>query len=112
MAAAGVNWVVGQTFSWSDEDYLEAAKLCLERGAEVNAANGQGFAAIHGAANKGFDEMIKLLVEHGARLDVKDKQDRSPMTFAEGVFLAARPPERKPKTIALLQELMGAAPKR
>jgi uncharacterized protein len=107
MAAAGVNWVVGQTYSRSDEEYLEAAKLCLERGADVNAVNGQGFAAIHGAANKGFDSMIKLLVANGARLDIKDKQDRSPMTFAEGVFLAARPPERKPKTIALLQELMG-----
>ena len=107
MAAAGINWVVGQTYSRSDEEYLEAAKLCLDRGADVNAANGQGFTAIHGAANKGFDSMIKLLVSHGARLDVKDKQDRTPMTFAEGVFLAARPPERKPKTIALLQELMG-----
>jgi ankyrin repeat protein len=105
MAAAGVNWVVGQTYSRSDEEYLEAAKLCLEQGADVNAVNGQGFAAIHGAANKAFDAMIKLLVEHGAKLDVKDKQGRTAMTFAEGVFLAARPPERKPKTIALLQEL-------
>ena len=107
MAAAGVNWVVGQTYSRSDEEYLEAAKLCLERGADVNAVNGQGFRAIHGAANKGFEAMIKLLAERGAKLDVKDKQDRTPMTFAEGVFLAARPPERKPKAVALLQELMG-----
>ena len=105
MAAAGVNWVVGQTYSRSDEEYLEAAKLCLEQGADVNAVNGQGFAAIHGAANKAFDAMIKLLVDHGAKLDIKDKQGRTAMTFAEGVFLAARPPERKPKTIALLQEL-------
>ena len=105
MAAAGVNWVVGQTYSRSDEEYLEAAKLCLEQGADVNAVNGQGYAAIHGAANKAFDAMIKLLVEHGAKLDIKDKQGRTAMTFAEGVFLAARPPERKPKTIALLQEL-------
>jgi ankyrin repeat protein len=105
MAAAGVNWVVGQTYSHSDEEYLEAAKLCLEQGVDVNAVNGQGFAALHGAANKAFDAMIKLLVEHGAKLDIKDKQGRTAMTFAEGVFLAARPPERKPKTIALLQEL-------
>ena len=83
----------------------EAAKLCLEQGADVNAVNNQGFAAIHGASNKAFDSMIKLLVEHGAKLDIKDKQGRTAMTFAEGVFLAARPPERKPKTIALLQEL-------
>ena len=39
--------------------------------------------------------------------DVKDSQGRTPMTFAEGVFLAVQPPVAKPATIALLQELMG-----
>jgi hypothetical protein len=62
--------------------------LCLEHGADVNAVNSQGFSAVHGAANRGFDAMIRLLAEHGAKLDVKDKQGRTPMTFAEGVFLA------------------------
>lgn len=109
MAAAGVNWVVAQTFSRSNNEYLEAASLCLERGADVNAANSQGFTAMHGAANRGFDAMVKLLAENGAKLDVKDKQGRTPMTFAEGVFLAVQPPVRKPSTIALLQELMGGA---
>jgi ankyrin repeat protein len=107
MAAAGVNWVVAQTYSRSDKEYLEAATLCLERGADVNAINSQGFTAMHGAANRGFDAMIKLLADHGAKLDVKDKQGRTPMTFAEGVFLAVQPPVRKPSTIALLQQLMG-----
>jgi len=107
MAVAGVNWVVSQTYSRSEEEYLEAAKLCLERGADVNATNSQGFTALHGAANKGFDSMIKLLAAHRANLDAKDKQGRTPMTFAEGVFLAVQPPVRKPATIALLQELMG-----
>jgi uncharacterized protein len=107
MAAAGINWVVAQTFSRSDKEYLEAATLCLERGADVNAVNSQGFTAMHGAANRGFDAMIKLLAAHGAKLDVKDKQGRTPMTFAEGVFLAVQPPVRKPGTIALLQQLMG-----
>src|SRR5947208_15826652 len=27
--AAGVNWVIGQTFSRSDAEYLEAAALCI-----------------------------------------------------------------------------------
>jgi ankyrin repeat protein len=106
MAAAGVNWVVAQTYSRSDEEYLEAAKLCLEKGADVNAVNNQGFIAMHGAANRGFDKMVQLLADHGSKLDVKDKQGRTPMTFAEGVFLAVQPPVRKPTTIALLEKLM------
>ena len=32
MAAAGVNWVVGQTFSESPAWWLEAVKLCLDLG--------------------------------------------------------------------------------
>jgi ankyrin repeat protein len=107
MAAAGVNWVVAQTYSRSDAEYLEAATLCVQQGNDVNAVNSQGFTAMHGAANRGFDAMIKVLAEHGAKLDVKDKQGRTPMTFAEGVFLAVQPPVRKPSTIALLQELLG-----
>ena len=106
MAAAGVNWVVAQTYSRSEEEYLEAAKLCLDKGADVNAVNKQGFTAMHGAANRGFDKMVQLLADHGAKLDVKDSQGRTPMTYAEGVFLAVQPPVRKPTTIALLEKLM------
>jgi uncharacterized protein len=106
MAAAGVNWVVAQTYSRSEEEYLEAAKLCLDKGADVNAINKQGFTAMHGAANRGFDKMVQLLADHGAKLDVKDSQGRTPMTYAEGVFLAVQPPVRKPSTLALLEKLM------
>jgi ankyrin repeat protein len=106
MAAAGVNWVVAQTFSRSDGEYLEAATLCLENGNDINAANSLGLSAMHGATNRGFDAMVRLLAARGAKLDAKDKQGRSPMTYAEGVFLAVQPPVRKPKTIALLQELI------
>jgi ankyrin repeat protein len=106
MAAAGVNWVVAQTFSRTDDEFLEAATLCIEKGNDANAVNSQGFTAMHGATNRGFDAMVKLLAGHGAKLDVKDKQGRTPMTFAEGVFLAVQPPVRKPTTIALVQELL------
>ena len=107
MAAAGINWVVAQTYSRSDAEYLEAAKLCLERGNDINAVNSQGFAAMHGAANRGFDAMIELLAANGAKLDVKDKQGRTPMTFAEGVFLAVQPPVRETNDNRAAEEADG-----
>jgi ankyrin repeat protein len=110
MAAAGVNFVVSQTFTRSNEEYLEAARLCLEKGNDVNAVNNQGITAMHGATNRGFDDMVKLLASAGAKLDVADKQGRTPMTYAEGVFLAVQPPVNKPSTIALLNTLMGKTP--
>jgi ankyrin repeat protein len=108
MAASGINWIPGQTFSHSEAEYVDAVKLCLDRGADPNATNSLGFTAMHGAANRGWESVIKILAEHGAKLDVKDKEGRTPMIFAQGIFLAVRPPEAKPKAIALLNQLMGA----
>jgi ankyrin repeat protein len=109
MAAAGINWIPGQTYSYSEDDYVEAVKLCLQRGADVNAANSLGLTAMHGAANRGWESVIQILAGHGARLDVKDIAGRTPMIFAQGIFLAVRPPEAKPKAVALLQKLMSGA---
>jgi ankyrin repeat protein len=105
MAAAGVNWVVAQTYTESPEALVDAIKLCLELGADVNVSNSMGLTALLGAANRGSNDIIDLLVQRGARLDVKDKEGRSPIRWAEGVFLAAVGAERKPKTIAVLEEL-------
>jgi ankyrin repeat protein len=107
MAAAGINWIPAQTYTRPEAEYVEAVKLCLERGAPVNATNSLGLAAIHGAANRGWVSVIQILADHGARLDVKDSGGRSPMTFAEGTFLAIRPPAAKPEAIALLKKLTG-----
>jgi uncharacterized protein len=98
--------VVAQTFTEDLATQLEAVKLCLEKGADVNAANSMGLTAVFGAANRGADDLLAFLVEHGARLDVKDKEGRTPMVWAQGVFLATNAPEAKPSTIALIEKLM------
>lgn len=105
MAAAGFNWAVAQTYTESPQARLDAVKLCLELGADVNAANSMGLTALIGAANRGSNDIIQLLVDRGARLDVKDREGRTPIRWAEGVFLAAVGAERKPETIALLERL-------
>ena len=105
MAAAGVNWVVNQTFDEGPEALLAAVKLCFDLGNDVNAVSSMGIRAIHGAANRGSNEIIEFLVENGALLDVADNEGRTPLTWAGGVFLATHPPERKPETIALLDRL-------
>jgi ankyrin repeat protein len=107
MAAAGVNWVAGQTFSESPASWLEAVQLCLELGGDVNAVNAMGLAAVHGAANRGSDDIIELLVKHGAKLDIPDTEGRTPLVWAEGVFLATNSPVAKPSTMALIKKLSG-----
>ena len=112
MAASGVNWVVAQTYTESLPARLDAVKLCLELGADVNATNSMGLTALLGAVNRGSNDIIELLVARGARLDIKDKEGRTPLRWAEGVFLAAVGAERKPETIALLERLIAQSPQK
>jgi len=107
MAAAGVNWVVDQTYDEGQKNLLDAVKLCYELGLAVNDVNSMGITAVMGAANRGSDEIIEWLVSKGARLDVKDNEGRTPLTWAEGVFLATHPAKAKPSSIALIKKLMG-----
>jgi ankyrin len=110
MAAAGVNWVVDQTADEGAAALLDAVKLCVELGLDVNAVNSMGLTAVHGAANRGSDDIIRFLASQGARLDAKDKEGRTPLTWAEGVFLATHPARPKPGSIALLKNLAGGSP--
>jgi ankyrin repeat protein len=105
MAAAGVNWVVDQTFDEGQAALLDTVKLCVELGMDINAVNSMGLTALHGAANRGSDDIIRYLVEQGARTDAKDAEGRTPVMWAEGVFLATHPARPKPGSIALLKEL-------
>jgi uncharacterized protein len=106
MVAAGVNFAVGETYTEGPAALLEAVKLAHELGNDVNAVNSMGVAAIHGAANRGANDVIEYLAANGARLDIADAEGRTPLDWANGVFLATHPPVRKPATIALLTRLI------
>ena len=112
MAASGVGWVVQQTYTESMPSLLEAIRICIEHKADVNAVNSMGLTALLGAANKGANDIIRLLASHGARLDAVDKHGRDAYRWAGGVFLAAVGAELKPHTIALLDELNHRPPSR
>jgi ankyrin repeat protein len=108
MAAAGVNWVVAQTWTEGPEQLLAAVKLCHSLGMSVNQANSMGITALHGAANRGSDDIIRFLVENGADLTAQDNEQRTALDWARGVFLATHPPEPKPSSIALITSLLEA----
>lgn len=112
MAAAGVNWVFNQTFDEGAAALLAAVELCHELGNDVNATNSMGLAAIHGAANRGSNDIVEFLAAQGAALNLPDAQGRTPLVWAEGVFLATHPPQRKPTTIELLTRLASVTAER
>jgi len=63
---------------------LEAVKLTLELGADINAANRNGTTALHGAALAGANANVQLLADRGARLDWEDKWGQTALSIAEG----------------------------
>ena len=69
----------------SDEGVaLEAVRLTLELGAQVNAANAQGDTALHGAATRGYSAIVRLLLDRGARHDARNAQGETPADVAGG----------------------------
>jgi ankyrin repeat protein len=107
MLASGVGRADGSTFEWSEEETLDAVKLCLQFGNSLQAANNAGLTALHGAAHRGSNATVEFLVKMGAKLDAKDAEERTPLNWAEGVaIIDQRPPRPQPHTVALLQQLM------
>jgi ankyrin repeat protein len=83
MAAAGVGRVTVES-SVSDVAALEAVKVALSFGADVNAANANGDTALHGAATIRSEPLVRFLIDRGARIDVKNKRGQTPLANARG----------------------------
>jgi ankyrin repeat protein len=95
----------------TEAEMLEAVKVLLERKVDVNAVNDQGQTALHFAA-MASDDVVRVLAANGARLDMKDRQGRTPLDAALGVGGRGRaggPPIVRENTAALLRQLMGRA---
>ncbi len=62
----------------------DAVTLLLDAGADVNAVNEADFTALHGAAFRGLDEVIEILVKRGANINARDFRGRTAYRMAEG----------------------------
>jgi ankyrin repeat protein len=147
MAAAGLGFWDGESpgpeSGVPESQALEAVKLAVQLGNDVNAVTDYGdtviegdsrvllrrhplnlgkftesalgdmrwggSTALHGAALRGADSIVKYLVEQGARVDARNQLGWTPLTVANGVFVA-NTEKRWPSTVALLQELESRRP--
>jgi len=110
MAAAGLGTLAPDEEAGTEPEALAAAKYLLGLGADVNAMDGNGETAMHGAAYKSLPKMVQFLADRGAKIDVwnrKDKYGWTPLLIAEGF----RPGNFKPSadTIAAIHGVMRSA---
>jgi ankyrin repeat protein len=96
----------------TDSQMLEGVKVLLERGVDVNAVNDNGQTAMHFAA-QASDDIVKILATHGAKLDARDKNGRTPVDAALGVGGRGRaggPVPVRENTAALIRRLIAETP--
>jgi ankyrin repeat protein len=119
MVASGIGWVEGVTYEWSPQETLETVKFLLDHGADVNAQDTEDLrTALMGAAHKGRNDVIELLVQHGADLSLHDIGSRDTVhslagvswqanDYADGmVRVGVQSSIPHPETAALLRRMM------
>ena len=74
---------------WTEDEkknLFDITKLLVELGSDVNSAGEHGWTALHGAAYKGVDAVVRFLVEHGARMEVFDEYGQTPLSIANAAI--------------------------
>jgi ankyrin repeat protein len=117
--ASGIGWVEGVTYEWSEKESVEAVKMLLDLGVDPNATSDEGRTALHGAAHKGRNQVVQMLVDAGAKLDALDFGSRDTgngdmlghrwiaLNYAEGlVRVGVQSAIPHPETAELIRKLM------
>lgn len=68
----------------TQDEVIEAIKICLDKGLDINARDNNGRTAIFGAATFGLTDVVKFLYDHGAELNYEDNTGTSPLEAAMG----------------------------
>jgi len=110
MMAAGLGTTEPLEEAGEEPEALEAVKMLLDLGADINAVDNNGDTAMHGAAYGNYPLVVKLLADRGANPQIwkeRNKFGRTPLFIAEGYH--GRLPRPDPPTIAAVTRLMLAA---
>ena len=123
MLASGASWRYGvwdrrdralhRDFAFQAEHADEAGTLAavraaLDAGADVHAADETGNTALHHVVDKGFDRVVELLVERGARLNATNDRGMTPLALVtrrrRGNLAAAQGTEALLRTLGAAEQ--------
>jgi ankyrin repeat protein len=88
MVAAGVGTSSPGEDPGTEPEVLEAVKVALELGGDINAVDRNGETAMHGAAYKHVPSVARFLADHGAKVEIWNRPNRkgwTPLRITEGI---------------------------
>jgi len=94
----------------TESEVLEAVKVALELGNDINAVDNNGETAMHGAAYKNLPAVVEFLAAKGAKIEVWNRPNKhgwTPLTIAEGHRFGNFKPSAV--TVAAFHRVMTAA---
>jgi ankyrin repeat protein len=111
MVAAGIGTSSPGEDPGTEPEVLEAVKLALALGNDINAVDQNGETAMHGAAYKHVPSVAQFLVEKGARIEIwnqANKKGYTPLRIAQGIQRGMNVVSHAP-TAAMLRQLESSA---
>lgn len=111
LVAAGVGTNSPPEDPGTETEVMEAIKVALELGNDLNAVDKNGETAMHGAAYKQLPGAIRLLAERGAKVGIWNQKNRkgwTPLQITKGVHRGMNI-QKSPVTEAAVREVMIAA---
>ena len=106
MFAAGIGYRDKNTRG-SEGDALEAVKVLMAAGLDVNQTNTRGENSLHGAALRGADTIVQFLLEQKMDVNATSKQGYTPLDVALGKTIVLQLPVPQESTVALLKKMGG-----
>lgn len=111
LVAAGIGTLFAGEDPGTENEVIDAIKVCLEHGANINYVDAKGETAMHGAAYKQAPLVAKFLADSGADINIwnqKNKTGWTPLRIAEGVVVGTNL-KRSPATADVFREVMTKA---
>ncbi len=94
---------VGQQHVHAPDAWMAATRFLVEEmGVDVNVRDHDGYSAVHNAAARGDDDLVRYLVEKGADVTVVSRRGQTTVDMANGPQQRVQP---FPSTIELLEGL-------